>query len=90
MNCVIIKGFKMTKFQCDMSKQLSVFDETTPTTFDDFANSEGQMFWYASDLAMMLGYTDMKAVGNAINRAHSVCFQLKIPIAENFMQTTSK
>ena len=80
----------MTKFQCDMSKQLSVFDETTPTTFDDFANSEGQMFWYASDLAMMLGYNDMKAVGNAINRAHSVCFQLKIPIAENFIQTPSK
>jgi len=85
-----MKGSKMAKFQCDMSKQLSVFDETTPTTFDDFANDEGKMFWYASDLAMMLGYNDMKAVGNAINRAHSVCFQLKIPIAENFIQTPSK
>lgn len=27
----------MSKFGCDMSRQLTVFDETSPMTFDDFA-----------------------------------------------------
>lgn len=79
----------MTKFQCDMSRQLAVFNENSTSKFDDFANNGDQTFWYASDLAMMLGYDNMKAVDNAINRAHAVCFQLKIPIAENFIQAAS-
>ena len=59
----------MTKFQCDMSRQLAVFNENSTSKFDDFANNGDQTFWYASDLAMMLGYDNMKAVDNAINRA---------------------
>lgn len=72
-----------------MNTRLAVFNEHTLTTFDDFAQSGDQVFWYASDLAMMLGYQDMQAISKAINRAHAICFQLNIPIVENFIQTAS-
>ena len=73
-----------------MQRQLAVFDAPqSGITFDTFAHDGEHAFWYASDLAMMLGYTDMQAINRAINRAHAVCFQLNIPIAENFIQTSS-
>lgn len=80
----------MTKFNCDMTQQLAVFNEQSTTTFDSFAHDEEHTFWYASDLAMMLGYNSMEAVENAMNRAHAVCFQLRIPIQENFIQAASE
>lgn len=79
----------MTKFNCNMEKQLAVFEEQSPITFDAFANDEERTFWYASDLAMMLGYDDMKAINNAMNRAHAVCMQLGISIIDNFTQAKS-
>lgn len=72
-----------------MEKQLAVFEEQSPITFDAFANDEERTFWYASDLAMMLGYDDMKAINNAMNRAHAVCMQLGISIIDNFTQAKS-
>lgn len=79
----------MTKFNCDMTHQLAVFSPQSTVEFDSFAQADENTFWYASDLAMMLGYNDMQAILKAINRAHSVCFQLDIPITENFIQTAS-
>ncbi|WP_373753820.1 BRO family protein [Neisseria weixii] len=79
----------MTKFSCDMTQQLAVFEPQANITFDSFAQSDENTYWYASDLAMMLGYTDMQAISKAINRAHAVCFQLDIPITENFIQSDS-
>ena len=79
----------MTKFNCDMTHQLAVFSPQPTVTFDSFSQSDENTFWYASDLAMMLGYNDMQAILKSINRAHSVCFQLDIPITENFIQTAS-
>ena len=79
----------MTKFNCDMTHQLAVFSPQSTVAFDSFAQSDENTFWYASDLAMMLGYNDMQAILIAINRAHSVCFQLEIAITENFMQTAA-
>lgn len=80
----------MTKFN-DMDTQLAlVFDEqNTELTFDDFAKQNGIIYWYASDLAMMLGYNDMQAISKAINKAYAVCNNLGIPIIENFIQTSS-
>ena len=73
-----------------MQRQLAVFNAPqSEITFDTFTHDGEHAFWYASDLAMMLGYTDMQAINRAINRAHAVCFQLNIPIAENFIQTSS-
>lgn len=80
----------MAKFN-NMNTQLTlVFDEeNTKLTFDDFANQNGIVYWYASDLAMMLGYSDMQAISKAINKAYAVCNNLNIPIIDNFIQTSS-
>ncbi|ARU67605.1 DNA replication protein DnaD [Histophilus somni] len=74
-----------------MNTQLAlVFDEqNTELTFDDFANQNGIVYWYASDLAMMLGYNDMQAILKAINKAYAVCNNLNIPIIDNFIQVSS-
>lgn len=45
----------MTKFNCDMTHQLAVFSPQSTVAFDSFAQSDDNTFWYASDLAMMLG-----------------------------------
>lgn len=79
----------MSKFGCDMSKQLSVFDESSDLTFDDFSRENGVTYWFASDLAMMLGYQGMDQINRAINKATSVCLNLDIPVFDNFIQTKS-
>lgn len=48
------------------------------------------MYWFASDLAIMLGYNDMQAILKAINKAYAVCNNLNIPIIDNFIQASSK
>lgn len=80
----------MSKFGCDMSRQLTVFDETSPMTFDDFAGENGVTYWLASDLAMMLGYNGMDQILKAINKATSVCVNLDIPVYDNFIQMPSE
>ncbi|HHT7859344.1 hypothetical protein NMV45_10620 [Pasteurella multocida] len=73
------------KFDKSMTQLALVFEEGNELTFDDFANQNGIVYWYASDLAMMLGYNDMQA----INKAYAVCNNLNIPIVDNFIQTSS-
>ncbi|KGQ37198.1 damage-indicible protein DnaD [Gallibacterium anatis] len=80
----------MSKFDMINHQLALVFDEqNTELTFDDFANQNGIVYWYASDLAMMLGYTDMQAIHKAINKAYAVCNNLNIPIIDNFIQSAS-
>lgn len=77
------------KFDKDMTQLALVFEEGNQLTFDDFANQNGIVYWYASDLAMMLGYSDMQAINKAINKAYAVCNNLNIPIVDNFIQASS-
>ncbi|HDR0641565.1 DNA replication protein DnaD [Pasteurella multocida] len=77
------------KFDKSMTQLALVFEEGNELTFDDFANQNGIVYWYASDLAMMLGYNDMQAISKAINKAYAVCNNLNIPIVDNFIQTSS-
>ena len=77
------------KFEKDMTQLALVFENGNSLTFDDFANQNGIVYWYASDLAMMLGYNDMQAINKAINKAYAVCNNLNIPIIDNFIQTPS-
>ncbi len=79
----------MSKFGCDMSRQLTVFDDDAQLTFDDFARENGVTYWLASDLAMMLGYTAMDQINKAINKATSVCVNLNIAVFDNFIQIQS-
>lgn len=78
------------KFGCDMSRQLSVFSEESQLTFDDFARENGVTYWFASDLAMMLGYAGMEQILKAINKATAVCVNLNIPVFDNFIQMPSE
>lgn len=78
-----------SKFDKNMTQLVLVFEEGNQLTFDDFANQNGIVYWYASDLAMMLGYSDMQAINKAINKAYAVCNNLNIPIIDNFIQASS-
>lgn len=80
----------MSKFGCDMSRQLTVFDDSSQLVFDDFARENGVTYWFASDLAMMLGYSGMDQILKAINKATSVCVNLDIPVYDNFIQMPSE
>lgn len=73
----------------NMTQLALVFEEGTSLSFDDFAKQNGITYWYASDLAMMLGYNDMQAILKAMNKAYAVCNNLDIPIVDNFIQTQS-
>lgn len=73
-----------------MSQQVLVFEENAPLSFDDFAKQNGITYWLASDLAMMLGYADMKAIGKAINKAIGVCIGIEVSVQDNFIQQPSK
>lgn len=77
------------KFNSSMTQLALVFENGNELTFDDFAKENGITYWYASELAMMLGYTDMTAITKAINKAYAVCNNLNIPIIENFIQVKS-
>lgn len=72
-----------------MSGQLAVFTESSGLAFDDFSSIDGLTYWLASDVAMMLGYSDMDAINKAINKAVAVCTTLNIPVFDNFIQYQS-
>ncbi len=55
-------------------------------SFEDYAQANGGLFWYARDLAEMLGYESFPAFKNAINKATRACLTLEISVAENFIQ----
>lgn len=63
---------------------------TTPVTFADetegfesLARSNGNTWWYASDLARMLGYANLKPFVKAVQKAMAVCMTLDIPLTDN-------
>lgn len=78
------------KFKQNMTQLSLVFEEGTSLSFDDFSKENGITYWYASDLAMMLGYSDMQAIAKAMNKAYAVCNSLNIPIIDNFIQVSSE
>ena len=56
--------------------------------FEDFAQADGGgTFWFARDLATMLGYEDYSAYQRAINKVPRACLTLEISVGENFVQT---
>src|SRR5690606_32721222 len=57
--------------------------------FESFARENGFRYWLASELAAMLGYSDMEAIRKAVNRAMTVCMTLNIQVTENFVQVSS-
>lgn len=54
--------------------------------FEDYAQANGGLCWFARDLAVMLGYESYAAFQNAVNKATRACLTLSIAVAENFTQ----
>jgi DNA-damage-inducible protein D len=74
-----------------MAQDLAVFhfEEDRPS-FETYARENGFRHWLASDLMVLLGYTWIAPIRNAVNRAMSACAQLNISIAENFQETKTE
>lgn len=60
-------------------------EENNIITFEDFKNQNGITFWWASDLMLMLGYTDMSSFKKVIDRATRTFLTLNIPHYENII-----
>lgn len=56
-------------------------------SFEDFKNENGLVYWWASDLMLMLGYKDMKSFQKVLDRATKVLVSLAIPHFENIIAT---
>lgn len=81
----------MSSVKLQAMTQLDVFHyEDESTSFEAFARENGFRYWLASELAGMLGYSDMEATKKAVNRAMTVCMTLNIQVAENFQQFESE
>jgi DNA-damage-inducible protein D len=67
--------------------ELDVFHfEQNRQSFEDYAQPNGGLFWYARDLAEMLGYESFPSFKNAINKATRTCMTLEISVTDNFKQ----
>jgi DNA-damage-inducible protein D len=74
-----------------MAQDLEVFhfEEDRPS-FEAYARENGFRHWLASELMVLLSYSSMAPIRNAINRAMSACAQLNISIQENFQETRTE
>jgi len=53
-------------------------------SFEDLSQQNGQLYWFASDLMVALGYDGFSSFKTVINRALSACTSLNIDIFDNF------
>lgn len=56
-------------------------------SFEDFKNHNGMIFWWASELMLMLGYDDMNLFRKVIDRATKAFISLGIDHYENIIST---
>jgi len=56
-------------------------------SFEDFAQNNGDTFWWGSEFMDHLGYETWQSFGKLINKSMTACNTLNIPIMENFRQT---
>lgn len=70
-----------------VDQNVIVFDtEENCNKFEDFSRQNGVTYWLESELAKMLGYSNMNAIKKASQKAMSVCITADIPVDENFIQ----
>lgn len=53
--------------------------------FELLANENGFTFWWASDLAKLLGYADLASFKKAISKAMQVCISLNVNVTDNIV-----
>jgi DNA-damage-inducible protein D len=54
--------------------------------FESLAHTDGFKFWWASDIARLMGYEGLDTFRKAINKAMIACDALGVPLVENFVQ----
>ncbi len=54
--------------------------------FESLAQQEGFKFWWASDMARLMGCESLDAFRKPINKAMIACDALGVPLVENFVQ----
>lgn len=59
--------------------------EKSEINFEDFRNQNGIIFWWASELMLMLGYEDMKSFRKVIDKAIKAFISLGIDHYENII-----
>lgn len=55
-------------------------------SFEDFKNQNGMTFWWASEVAVMLGYADLRSFAPVINRATKAFTTLGVDVFENIIK----
>jgi len=65
--------------------ELFTFDDEQ-SGFESLVNANGDAYWYASDLAKMLGYDNYRPFLKAIQKAMTACVTLEISMEDNFRQ----
>lgn len=61
------------------------FDEARPD-FNQLANENGFLYWYASELMPLLGYQHWDSFKKVVQKAVATCTTLNIDIFDNFVQ----
>ena len=57
-------------------------------SFEDYSKENGIVFWWATDLMVLLGYSSWDSFSKAIDRATKAFISLKIPYHENIIPCT--
>ncbi len=69
------------------AEQLDLFHlNDDEQSFEDFAQANGETFWWATDFQHFLGYETWQSFNKVINRSMTACNTLNIPLMENFRQ----
>jgi DNA-damage-inducible protein D len=70
-------------------QELSPFHmEPNRPGFEEYGHDNGFRYWWASDLAALLGYGGLSGLRTAINRAMTTLTHLNIAIAENMVESS--
>lgn len=62
-----------------------IYNDEQGLTFEDFKQENGIVYWWASDLMNMLGYSNMKSFQNVLDRATKAFVALNIPHYDNII-----
>lgn len=75
----------------DPVTELEVFHfEDGKQSFEDFGHTNGQPYWWQSDLQQCLGYKNPNAFRTAVGRAMTACNALGVDLGENFIAARRK
>ena len=74
---------------CPMSST-DLFHVGEGPNFESLARENGQVYWSARALMEALGYDTFQSFEQVINKATTVCLNLKLPVIDNFAQATTE